>query len=146
MISSQLRTPGFVSSDGRKQLKWNAVPTIAACDNRQKHAKRKVSRRPGSDQAHGTLATTEELAASTTFPSNVHGCEVRLPAPEIEAQPNETALPCTIEVVGYPRLSSPLAIEVEVETSALVPEKQFTDAWTMPDEPGSSVQSSSVHP
>lgn len=71
------------------------------------------------------------------------------------------ALPCTIEVVGYPRLSSALAMEVEVETSkyhaieftdflhlrnrnsnttilagALVPEKQHTDAWTMPDEPG----------
>ncbi|XP_077508796.1 uncharacterized protein LOC144120273 [Amblyomma americanum] len=79
-------------SDGQKLLKWNAVPTIPACDNRQKQAKRKVSRRPDSDQVHDTLATTEMLAASTTFPGNVHGCEVQLPTPEIEARPNETGV------------------------------------------------------
>ncbi|KAH9384975.1 hypothetical protein HPB48_027013 [Haemaphysalis longicornis] len=48
-------------ADGRKLLKWNAVPTIEASNNQQKRAKGKVPRRPGSEQTHDTLDAAMHL-------------------------------------------------------------------------------------
>ncbi|XP_077529657.1 peroxynitrite isomerase THAP4-like [Haemaphysalis longicornis] len=63
-------------ADGRKLLKWNAVPTIEASNNQQKRAKGKVPRRTGSEQAHDTLDAADAPAASVAvrpFPGEAHG-------------------------------------------------------------------------
>ncbi|XP_077549557.1 uncharacterized protein LOC144162788 [Haemaphysalis longicornis] len=138
-------------ADGRKLLKWNAVPTIPACENARGRSRSIIAQKP--DNGISAITGAQGAPPEVCVPQ-VCVVQPRTPGAAIGVLQNNPTTPSTAEVSGV-RAPSPdvmqgdgyvvplLTVEVEVQTGACAVEAETMDFSTsMPDEPTRGVHGS----